>query len=246
MKTLYSLLLGIQLIAAGAVHAQDDVYRRVLLPLNIVVEGAYESHFATDLAIHNRGTEEIAVLGLDQECQLSGCIDPDPLREFIQAGRTVTDWQHSGTPGQFIDIPASATVDFSLRARDFSRVLSSLGTEVPVVPLSEFPADGVNLLNVRSDGEFRSMLRVYAQSAITVSVRIIRQFDNFLLDETTLALPSPMHEYSPAYAELSPIPLVGISSVRVEIIPHAAEPVWAFISMTNNVTQEITLVTPQR
>jgi len=37
----------------------------------------------------------------------------------------------------------------------------------------------------------------------------------------------------------------GIENVRVQIDPHDV-PVWGFISVTNNITQQVTLVTPQR
>jgi hypothetical protein len=57
--------------------------------------------------------------------------------------------------------------------------------------------------------------------------------------------------FEPAYAEIGDFP-VGAGDVRVTIhtwsrlghIPNP--PVWAFLSVTNNDTQMITTITPQR
>ena len=76
-------------------------------------------------------------------------------------------------------------------------------------------------------------------------VRVVRRFDNEVLHQQTLELSAPADEFDPAYAQLAELPDTD-NFTRIELVPLTpGVKFWAFLTMTNNTTQEITLVTPQ-
>lgn len=219
--------------------------QRILLPLHIATEGALGSRFTTDFAVFNRGAEELTIRGLSTECAFL-CVGPDTMRVTVPPGRTAREFRKSGRPGQFIILSSGADVDYHLRARDYSRSSLSMGAQLPLVPASEFAVDGVNLVNVRTEAAFRSTLRIYGNESTTASIRVVRETDNSILEERSIVLTEPEDEFDPAYAELHKFPSVTSSNVRIEVRSHDSTPIWAFVSVTNNVTQEITLIVPTR
>lgn len=231
--------------SVGAVLHADDSERRLLLPLNVVTAGAYGAVFSTHLTALNRGDAPIELRGIDRFCAIATCDHPAVPVAVLYPGFATGEFEDRGTPGRFIFYPASAQLDFNLRARDSSRDQFSYGTEVPVVEAEAFRSQPFNLLAVQSTEPFRAMLRVYGVTSSTVTVRALRQADNLVLDEWSLLLSNPENEFQPAYAEL-PLPGWGISFVRIQVIPQSEQfPVWAFASVTNNITQQFTLVTPR-
>ncbi|MFA6956306.1 MAG: hypothetical protein WC538_10580 [Thermoanaerobaculia bacterium] len=228
----------------SSLHA-DDTEQRLLLPLDVVVQGGYGSLFSTHLTAFNKGATPVEVRGIVPFCPLSPCLsDPIPAVVLVP-GHATGEFENHGTPGRFVFYPSSAQLDFNLRARDSSRDQLSYGTEVPVVAGELFRSRPFNLLAVQSAQTFRAMLRVYGIAASTVTVRALRQADDRVLDQWSLQLSEPGNEYEPAYAEIA-LPGWGVSFVRIEISPQSEQfPVWAFASVTNNVTQQFTLVTPR-
>ena len=96
----------------------------------------------------------------------------------------------------------------------------------------------VNLqfFDVPVTGRTRATLRVYAAAPTAVAVTI----DDIGLHD--LQLRPGADEFDPAYAEMT-LPFGGAA---VSITPRGNVPVWAFISLTNNETQMVTTITPQR
>jgi hypothetical protein len=219
-------------------HGQTEKF---LVPLYVHVTGAYGAVFATDIRIFNPGDQPVTVRGLEYPC-VTLC--PSPSYEVtIRPGKTGYGYQFLGEPGLVLEVPLDAGLSFGLRARDTSRDAVSAGTEVPIVPAAEF-APVVRLLGIRSDPLFRSMLRVYAFQSTQVVVRFLRETDGNLLEEQTLTLPAPVLETLPAYAQLFNLP-ADSTPFRVEVRALDDTAIWAFVSTTSNVTQEITLTTPQ-
>src|SRR5207244_231412 len=100
-------------------------------------------------------------------------------------------------------------------------------------------------------------LRVYsaAGAAASVHLRVYKTDSISLISESEVALdgiqqqPPGYPSSSPAYAELEPIPpalLDADGTLRLEIEQRIAgePPIWAFVSVTNNETQHVTLITP--
>lgn len=158
-----------------------------------------------------------------------------------------------------------------LRLRDVSRPDQSWGTEIPVVRDRDMRLGPTYLLDVPLNDGFRQHLRVYGASSPSgtgvVRVRIFPENGNTLLAERVLTLlqgrievapnarrpPIPSDDefpQVPANAELASlrdvVPAGTTGPVRLEITSLTPGlKYWAMISVTNNTTQQVTLITPQ-
>jgi hypothetical protein len=165
-------------------------------------------------------------------------------------------FQVAGHAGAFIYVPARLARDViaKVRVHDTSRDAAAYGVEIPVVSDRDFAA-AVRLVGIPTDPRFRSTLRVYAynaQSFGAVTLRVRDAADGTLLATVPVALNAvpTEEEILPASAQVSldPIiaPLRSHARLRIDIADSdAIRPIWGFVSITNNQTQEITLVTPQ-
>jgi hypothetical protein len=156
---------------------------------------------------------------------------------------------------------------WSLRVRDVSRQADSWGTALPVVRDKEF-GQSVQIFDVPLRERFRQSLRIYAlneglRCCTSSTVRFYSRDTNALLYETTVALnhapygvgsistPSVGSPEFPVQPErgsldgLSKIPeLAGHDRVRIEIVDTQRR-IWAYVSVTNNDTQQVTVVTAE-
>ncbi|HYR30162.1 MAG TPA: IPT/TIG domain-containing protein [Thermoanaerobaculia bacterium] len=231
----------------------EDGFEQVLLPIFVPpLQGAYGSLFNTHLRLAaSSSLERSWILGLTPFCALATCVYPDPLEVPFELTPGIEqhpqDLHYTGAPGQFVFIPKMLPEPFmNLRVFDSSRDAFNFGTELPVVPLSEFTLRPIKLLGVPGDPRFRNTLRIYAEGETSVTV---------VIDDMAWHLPllGGANALDPAYAEFTDFP-AGIASFDVTIIPSSVTPpmpglnaprVWAFISVTNNETQLITTITPQ-
>jgi hypothetical protein len=162
--------------------------------------------------------------------------------------------------GAFLAIPKFSveSIAFEIRVADISRQSQTLGTEVPVARERNYRKKIV-LLDLPNDARYRTMLRVYGFSddIENIRVRIFGLGDSEpLVDEVRVtsgtihhaAPPSALPPYYPAYLqlplELWPI-LAASGPLRVELTTDNGSLLWAFASISNNDTQQVTLVTPQ-
>ena len=231
-----------------------DAFDRILLPLFTgPVNGAFGSRFITELRLANTSSVEQATLfGLLPVCHLSACIFVNPLEDpyAIEPGgqHMSGHFEHRGDPAAFLYIPKSSPrIEANLRVYDESRSAFNFGTELPVVYDREFTNDPIRLMGVPLDPRFRNTLRIYSteETAVTVTIGNVSQ-QVLVAGGRTLI--------DPAYAQFSNFP-IGTGEVDVVITPNTAIPpfppfqpakVWAFISVTNNDTQLITTISPQR
>lgn len=153
------------------------------------------------------------------------------------------------------------TLAFTLRVRDVSREAEGFGTEVPVVREAEmFRNTEITLLDVPLDPRHRAKLRVYAflDPAYANQQNAPEGVDVALLHSPGKAITltgRPLVRdcaragnscaMQPHYAEidLAHDPAKGN---RADVYVHLPEGArgWAFVSVTNNTTQQVTLVTP--
>lgn len=151
-------------------------------------------------------------------------------------------------------VPANATY-VELRATDSATAAQSAGTEIPVVPPSAFRNTTIALPHVPVNNHSRSLLRVYGMINGTVRVRVVGVQSNQELMNTTVSLtgedPARVSQIPfvrwPSYAQLAlPDSYAGSSDdgVRIEITPSADDAIWAVVSVTDNVSQQFTIITP--
>ena len=146
-------------------------------------------------------------------------------------------------------------VSYNLLVRDRSRQAEALGAEIPVVREEElYDGTSLSLLNVPTDARFRAALRFYTiEGSGTVQLRIKPLFDSDPLVSTQittaragqtpyehgfLVIADLVHQY-PA--------LAGRGPLRIEVSPQSPGTVriWAFVTVTNNLTQHVTVISPQ-
>lgn len=149
--------------------------------------------------------------------------------------------------------------NFTLRVRDTSRQAQGFGTEIPVVREAEmYRNTKIPLLEIPLDPRYRVKVRVYAfqdrlydRYAYDNSIDVIRMnpltlgFARMVLhpqcgDDLCTENPPSV----PMYAEFTVAP--GSAQEYTDLYIELPEGAlgWAFASITNNETQEVTLVTP--
>jgi hypothetical protein len=146
-----------------------------------------------------------------------------------------------------------------LKVADISRNALNGGTDLPVIRENELLTRSAQLHNVPLDNRtFRLLLRVYdvTYGEASFAVRFYAASEEGVpsVYGTTLTAKTPRNapfRAEAAYAELDITQLLYLrlawpEIARIEIQPRTpGSRYWAFVSLTNNETQLVTLVTPQ-
>jgi hypothetical protein len=231
--------------APGAA-ADRGVFERVLFPVLFRSSGANGSEWRSEAVISN--PTEYPLLTANRLV---------PQAELLEA-KTRSAFSGEQYPnGVALLVPRRDADDFAfqLRIRDVSRESDSFGTEVPVVREAEmFREEEITLLDVPLDPRYRTKLRIYffpdaaAEEWPTyVNVRIDPTDGRepfYLFRQLTRACSGAACAWTPLYGELD-LPARG-NGARGDVYIEGADGglEWAFASVTNNKTQEVTLVTP--
>jgi len=167
----------------------------------------------------------------------------------------------------YVGAPGAGKVIFSLRVRDLSRQALTWGTAIPVIREEQTYTTRLQLLDVPTDARFRVALRVYDFDAPTSRSVRLRIYDvsqdtpiatlppQTALVDVVLRLELPvdnLYDAIPGSAVMTD--LIGafpqLSSAR--ILRVVLDPVssdlrfWAFASVTNDETQHVTAITPNK
>jgi hypothetical protein len=253
--TLSALLL---LVCLSAI-AQTAPTGRVLLPVVATnVPGAFGSQWTTDIVVINNSANGAGIaysLTCLVTCGSGVGLAPGQILDVTNAST------RPGVPTLFLyyylQDPSRDNIQVAVRARDLSHQANSWGAEVPVVRDADAFTRPFDLLNVPLIPRFRQTLRVYDLAATvssSVKVQYFSMTTGALLKENDLpvilpiglpALPS-----APAYAEVGfsggAPEFAGVDRIRVRIVPtNDAQRLWGMISVTNNDTQELTIISPQ-
>ena len=228
-----------------------DAFEPLLLPLYVPgTAGAFGSFFLTELTVWGTTATPVPVYGLGNPCAQGGidlCLDPPvfvtTLRRDIPPA---PGFRTFGDPGLLPWIPKreSELMAATLRVRDLSRASQDWGTALPLVRERDFRAGPIALLNVPMTSGFRDTLRIYSLDRdVSVHVRLLR-FDGSWARELDLDLRNGGDMFHPAYAQAGDFP-VEPYSILFDIQPNTAgKRIWAFVSITHNETQHVTIVTP--
>ena len=225
----------------------------VLFPIFMPpVHGAFGSEFRTTVHVAGR-LEPIELFGVDTTCTL---IDPPlpPTNAYVVGTKSqLLMTRCSESVGRLFYVPRERARQLvaNVRVADVSRQGEGHGVEVPVVREEEFVTDRLVLQGVPADPRYRSTLRIYGLDRPTASKKLEVSWNGV---RTTVTLEPGRDAFEPWYAELTLAPAqlpTGQDSGTV-IVEDAfwgrgfagATPFWAFVSVTNNDTQQITLVTP--
>lgn len=255
---MFRLTVLLFVFVAGAAFGQDprDAF---LVPLAVdePIPGAYDSLWETTLSALNVSATPVEVYPLFIRTQLPEYqvfVQPgqmrvlEPLLAIIAPPPTrgILLWTEEGRRDD---------LRFRLRIHDVSRQSLTWGTEIPVVHWKEAFSESIFLLDIPTDDRFRQMLRIYGFDPFVEG--FVVDDEGSLLASRNVLLESPrqpdggvIEDEQPTYAEIpwltSEFPqIAGHERVVLEIAPLTADlRLWAFVSVTNNETQHVTLVTP--
>ena len=234
-----------------------------LVPIHLVgpTPGALNSVWESELTVLNAGATAAFVQNIGYYTGVGFVAVPftpgAAVRQPVIAGLL----GGPGIPGAILRVSPQYVDDFEfqLRVRDTSRAGHGYGTWIPVVHESEVGPTPVHLMNVPTDERYRLLLRVYSLNAVARPVRV-RVYGSAAAGTTLPSPPDPLlDEISvvlrtgasrPAYAEIRGDTLLaraeGMDRVRIVVESDGEIGVWAMVSITNNVTQEVTMVLPGR
>ena len=272
-RTLILLLLLI-LIATPVLNAQDaPEYERILVPIFFNGAGAFGSQWYTSVAVANTGGAPIrfsrAVFEGNPICPaICGCDQVDS----VPADSVKQVCLHNTHPaGLLLYMEKNSSLlpetHFGGRIYDASLSADTAGSELKIVRESELRTYRIVLPNIQIGAGYRVALRVFdVRPGSTASVLMrIHRHDNLnrilVQDEIRMevpadagAQPGPSHpayatiaDLAAKYPELANEGLVSITLLLPEplISPPRAPAYWAVASITNNTTQQVTMVTPQ-
>ena len=264
------LTLAFAVLASATASATlPPPLQRVLVPVTVAdVPGANGSLWTTELWAVNTNSETVSVAAVPCLLAESGCQSAFDLAP----GRTtkVAPLGNADNPGVLLLVPThrASKVAFTLHVRDLKKQAESWGAEIPVVRESQMFAGPAHLPNVPFGGEYRQTLRIYAllDNVQSASFRV-KMYDvtgtreDRLLREDVVTLnrppePPPNRIGTPlaqiALMDMFLIEIAGVQRVRISIEPMTDPaalrppiPYWAFVSITNNKTQQVTTVTPR-
>jgi hypothetical protein len=267
-------LLGFATVHSVWGQQRGSTYDRILLPIAIrgEVPGALGSRWTTRVAIVTTGTQDVDILGY--QWAPDGCVFLCAEPPLTTAGLTFQPSVDPGqsTQGAILRVDPShaADVSIALRIQDVSRQSETWGTEIPIVRERDLLQRPFQLLDIPLTAGFRGMLRLYdvdARQSSTVRLRFygfnpaIRTpfsplgpaplLDSLLLDRViTLQVErrpgTPLFDLGYAQLSLGDIAeLQGSERIRIEVTPITQGlRLWGFVSITNNATQHVTIVSP--
>lgn len=220
------------------------------------VKGQFDSEFHTRARVWNQDLfNPVSLYGIDTNCYLFTPTH-DPLMPFYlqQSGQEQVLLPDCSTSiGRLFWVPKGTdTLAANLRVTDVTRQATSHGVEIPVVHRDDFSEERISLLGVPIDARFRNTLRIYslARGEVLINLQIG--------DEgRQVWLPAAQSWFEPAVLTYTDFPLpedlpAGQSTIRVVVdaprgpggVNVPGTPIWAFITVTNNETQQITTITP--
>jgi hypothetical protein len=224
---------------------ERSVFERILFPVLFSASGANGSRWISEAAISNPRpwpVETPNTLSPIRPCLVYPC------GERLYPA-TIERYEDGFPRGAVLHVPRGEApeLSFALRVRDVSRQAEGFGTQIPVVRERDFTHGGdVALLDVPVDPRYRVKLRMYALDPLFGTGTLVTTRDpvtgvsrlNRLV--TLQRVGDDQHHY----AELD-LP-AGSANERVNVYIHFPLDAiaWAFATVTNNDTQQVTIVSP--
>jgi hypothetical protein len=236
---------------------EDDV-EWVLFPVNFMARGAFGSDWRSDIVVRNDGPVTIETRPL---FWASPTIPTLPIPEPIAPDGKGNFPQLERDGGQFLYVPRGLEEKLSYAAHvvDRSRSEADLGTEVPVVRVEDTDSV-VKLLQIPVGDLYRAKLRVYdVDTNRGALVTITDPETNTRITMVSLSLTGiPVCPIAPCVADrpaFAVLDLEAVQALQGRNFPSGVDVtitadgdgarLWAFVTVTNNDTQHVTVYTPQ-
>ncbi len=268
MRTILSFVAIMNCVVG--VHAsigrlQPGQFERMLLPVTVRnLSGAYGSIWSTELWAFAQDTTTLRYEPLFPACD-PPCEDWNDRNELygIPSGNTyeagILITKPGETPGQYLYLPTDnlGDIQFALRLHELTGIAQAI--QLPVVRQSAFSGTVIRILGVPSRPFTRATLRVYGSDPDVpglVKVRIHEEPRGDVVFEGTFAVVATQRVFTTSYGQMIPTkpPVAEIGAITatattptvwIEIVPQTPNlRVWAFVSVTDNRTQEVVLRVP--
>lgn len=237
------------------VAVDDKDSEHVLLPVVVGGPGAYGSQWKADLLLHNASDSPVRVdVPICNPAIVAVC--PPPVWS-AHTTYHVTPFVARGAQGVYVRVPrnASDSIDLQLRVQDTSRQSETWGTSLPVVRETDFRKI-VRMHGIPTDGRFRDTLRIYGfegSATTTMEVRVVDDATNAVLATMTIDAAPPQEDpnaqpFAMIGSLRDALPQIATAetvSVEVQSLFVPPPPLWAFVTVTNNETQHVTIVAPR-
>lgn len=266
------LLLSFVMTCAVAAQATagvvvDRTYTRFLVPLyQPEVAGAFGSRWRVDTWFYYTGSAAIGPAIVPAPfCSFDVCTFEIKLDNTTIGRPLPVEPRFFTGSGLLLHVESQYADGFTFASRvwDASREEDSAGTEIAVVRESRFSEHPLHLLNVPIAARFRNMLRIYALPEVPnpeVEVRYYDMPDRFdlIVDPDPIRIErlhlrtypaSQGFLLHPALTEIAGFEgrpeFAGKTALWIDIVPITPGlRVWAFASVTDNDTQQVTVVSP--
>lgn len=263
-----TILAAVLLLAAMSAFANPSGRLTVLVPLNPgTVAGASGTQWVTTLWAANTSDQDVTIV-----CNTGGGgvvpALPCPLLKAHSTTSVNVDSLFLPHQGFFLELPSGLIpggvqpdgVSFSLRVTESVTAPHSAGTEIPLPRPSDFHNAKIALSHVPVNASSRSRLRLYGMANGTATVRVIGVESNQELFTTEVTLsgidPNPLQVTLPlgsgpifAYPSFGELELPASyagndDAVRIEITPSGSLALWGFVSVTDDASEQFTIVSP--
>ena len=228
----------------------------LLIPVAIEVPGGFGSRWTTDIWVYN-DSDETTNLTLEV-CGSLGAVFPCADRMIVAAHgalRIPPRTQSYGEYPEMILFPptdVAGRLHFNVRVRDLAHP-DTIGIEIPVARASDFRRGRLELVNVPVNARLRSLLRIYDQMNTLYAGVTVRAFDLQTGDllaqrklEQLLPTDGPSRTTLLLHSFLEAPEMRGHDSLRLEIEEADANAsLWAMLTLTDNTTQQVTVLTSQ-
>lgn len=253
----FLVLLFCFLLSAGTAAA--DPWIKVLIPIYFEEEvpGAFGSRWVMELYGYNAaGVHQRFTAHWNRDCDT-----PSQCGDFIAPGEFFNAQAYLDTslPGQPIfayintavtGVDVSKHLMLSLRTRDVSREAEGFGTSIPIVREEDTFTNGwsIGFPNIPAGPNYRQKLRIYDfdyEGGRSVTIEVVDGLQK--VATRTLTFPYRVLNGRPGYLhlDLDTLPeLAGRERLNVIVRTPKQGHFWAFVSVTNNATQQVTTLFP--
>jgi hypothetical protein len=222
--------------------ADPAVFEPILFPVSFQGPGALGSQWVTESFLDGNGSQAVFR-------------DPLPCAFCSQfAGIGTQRLLNNGNPWGHVLYALRGTADsltLASRIRDTSRQSQTAGTEVPVVRERDFRGQ-LRFLNIPVDPHYRVMLRLWSLGDFPQFVAVVDSIPAQQQPVTvsripgtsmlfgTLDVTSLLTKAGNNPTTLTVSALLDLLAPSDRVIP----PIWGMLSITNNDTQQVTIVSP--
>jgi hypothetical protein len=210
------------------------LFERVLIPVIYNGPGAKGSLWTTDVLVRNPNEWQVPLW-------------PQKMVAAQRPQRIDEEAPH----GLFLFVPRSETLHFAATVRGRA---DAIGAEMPIVRENDFRSVPFELIDIPAQPQFRQTLRIYSPDAAgRVRVLAYDMHNGVPFHEKYIELTPSGSVDRPAFAVISDFAAAfrGFSGGPTQRVGLRIEPdvagarLWAFVSVTDNDTLDVRLITPQ-